>query len=276
MEVFTVKVDLSFFLTFLVCNLSMCAIGLPLWALMMLSSAAMESSILCSLHRYFMFSIGGTSLLNIGLLSVNYYFCVVKYTLYDRVYTTRNICILLCVVWLIWPIFLLFPLFEIWSEFTFDQLRFICSPLNGSYRNAVGIVDFLLSCPPILFCYVEILRTSKASKVKSLQNENIQRNKIAIHLIRTIICLITVYSVLNLPLLFVTLLDSEMKVVPLWVHNLALYFGMSTFTVNSLVYSVLNQKVKSLFRSFVCRIFSKKINAGDYTENITEHTYTTN
>lgn len=139
----------------------MCAIGLPLWALMMLSSAAVESSILCSLHGYFMFSIGGTSLLNIGILSVNYYFCVVKYTLYDRVYTTRNICILLCVVWLIWPIFLLFPLFEIWSEFTFDQLRFICSPLNGSYRNAVGIVDFLLSCLPILFCYVEILRTSK-------------------------------------------------------------------------------------------------------------------
>ena len=99
-----------FFLKFLVCNLSMCAIGLPLWALMMLSSAAMESSILCSLHGYFMFSIGGTSLLNIGILSVNYYFCVVKYTLYDRVYTTRNICILLCVVWLIWPIFLLFPL----------------------------------------------------------------------------------------------------------------------------------------------------------------------
>ena len=152
------------------------------------------------------------------------------------------------------------------------NLRSINCDFNGSYRNAVGIVDFLLSCPPILFCYVEILRTSKASKVNSLQNENIQRNKKVLHLIRTIICLITVYSALNLPLLFVTLLDSEMKVVPLWVHNIALYLGMSTFTVNSLVY----QKVKSLFRSFVCRIFSKKINSGDYTENITEHTYTTN
>ena len=53
--------------------------------------AAMESSTLCRVQGYVMFIIGGTQLFCIALLSVNHYICVVKSTLYDRMYSIRNI-----------------------------------------------------------------------------------------------------------------------------------------------------------------------------------------
>ena len=78
----------TFFLNILIGNFLMCFACQPFLAVFAFSSSAvMESSTLCRVQGYVMFSIGGSGLLNIALLSVNHYFCVVKYTLYDRVYT---------------------------------------------------------------------------------------------------------------------------------------------------------------------------------------------
>ena len=76
----------AFFLNFLVCNFLMCSVALPFWTIFAFSpTAAIDSSTLCRVQGYVMFSIAGTGRLNIALLSVNHYVCIVKYTWYNRV-----------------------------------------------------------------------------------------------------------------------------------------------------------------------------------------------
>ena len=250
----------TFFLNILIGNFLMCFACQPFLAVFAFSSSAvMESSTLCRLQGYVMFSIGCSGLLNIALLSVNQYFCVVKYTLYDRVYTTRNIRIMLFWAWLVHPILFMFPLLEVWGEFKYDQLRFFCNPvlINGSYRNFLCTAIIILSFPPILFCYVEILRKFKKSKVDSDQSVTIQRIREVNHLIRTVACLISVHAGMNLPFLLVTLVDSEMKILPLWAHSFALDIGLLSYTVMSLIFSLLNEKIKSSFMNIFSKIFRR-------------------
>ena len=266
----------AFFLNFLVGNFLMCSVGLPFWTIFVFSStAAIDSSTLCRVQGYVMFSIAGTGSLNIALLSVNHYVCIVKYTWYNRVYTSRNLCIMMFVLWFICLTLFLFPVLDVWGRFTYDKLRFLCSPLPtyGSYRYFIGSV-FSLSIPTILFCYVEILRKFKASKVTSLRNENLQRRIKENHLIRVIICItcITVDCALFFPVLLVTTVNPEMRIIPVWTHVLALYLKISSYTVNSLVYSVLNKKIKSSFLNIVRSFFPKKKNSADLNETATQQT----
>ena len=81
------------------------------------------------------FITGGTQRFSITLLSINHYFCVVKNTWYERVYTTKNMSVS-------WLILFLFPLLDVLGRFTYDELRFICNQLltNGSYRYFLGTV----------------------------------------------------------------------------------------------------------------------------------------
>ena len=168
----------------------------------------------------------------------------------------------------------LFPLLDVCGRFTYDKLRFLCSPLPtyGSYRYFIGSVFSMLSILTILFCYVEILKKFKASKVSSLQNENIQRRIKENHLIRVIICFITVDCVLFFPVLLVTTVDPEMKIIPVWTHVLALNLKISRYIVNSLVYSVLNKKIKSSFLNIVRSFFPNKKNSADLNESATQQT----
>nr|XP_022336155.1 uncharacterized protein LOC111132619 [Crassostrea virginica] len=96
------------------------------------------------MERYVFFITGGTQLFSITLLSINHYFCVVKNTWYDRVYTTKNMSV-----------------------------------------------------------------------------------------------------------------NSKMNTIPVWMHGLALYLGMTSYTANSLVYSMLNRKIKYSILNFARNFFPK-------------------
>ena len=102
-----------------------------------------------------------------------------------------------------------------------------------------------------------ILRKFKASRGTSLQNESIRRNQIENHPIQTVVCFITVYCVLYLPFLVVNTLDSKMKTIPVWMQGWALYLGMTSYTANSLVYSILNRTIKSSLLNFARNFFPK-------------------
>ena len=102
-----------------------------------------------------------------------------------------------------------------------------------------------------------------------LQNERIERRKREDHLIRAIVCFITIYCAMVLTVMTVTTFDSDMKTIPEWMHGLTLYVAMSCSTVNSLVYSVLIQKMKTSFLNIVGKCF-RTINQS-MTENTKDH-----
>ena len=158
-------------------------------------------------------------------------------------YTTKNIHVMTFVGWLMCPILSLFPLLDLRGKFTYDELRFFCSPLltYGSFRYCFSSVLILTSLPPILFCYVEILRKIKTSKNKFLKREGQKKKKKKkkkrrrreTHLIRANVCFITPYGAVVLLFLLVTTANLDMKTIPEWMHGLTLHLAMSCSTVNS-------------------------------------------
>ena len=114
-----------------------------------------------------------------------------------------------------------------------------------------------------------ILRKFKASKVNSLQNKSLRRNQIENHPIQTVVCFITVYCVLYLPFFVGNILDSKMNTIPVWMHGLALYLGMTSYTANSLVYSILNRKMKYSILNFARNFFPKWNQSWDMNKILT-------
>ena len=85
-------------------------------------------------------------------------------------------------------------------------------------------------------------------------------------MIRAIVCFITIYCAIVLTVMLVTTFDSDMKTILEWMHGLTLYVAMSFSTVNSLVYSVLNQKIKTSFLNIVGKYFRTR------NQSMTENT----
>ena len=85
-------------------------------------------------------------------------------------------------------------------------------------------------------------------------------------MIRAIVCFITIYCAIVLTVMLVTTIDSDMKTILEWMHGLTLYVAMSCSTVNSLVYSVLNQKIKTSFLNIVGKYFRTR------NQSMTENT----
>ena len=177
--------------------LSFMAVFFKMSVFVFLSSTDWETATLCHFQVYIVFCIGGTVILIIALLSVNHYFCVVKYTLYDRVFTFRNTVFMLSVLW---PI-LLFPVLEKWGHFEYMTSCGI-STVHISEMDLASLLflNIGVSCSPH-FCYNEILRKVNSTKVNSLQSENL-RNLKDKSLIQSIFCFITVYAGMHLPPLF--------------------------------------------------------------------------
>ena len=74
-------------------------------------------------------------------------------------------------------------------------------------------------------------------------------------IVRAIVCLIIIYYAIVLPFILVMTVDLDMNTIPELMQGLTLYLAMSWSIVNSLVYLVLNQKIKSSFLNIVGKCF---------------------
>ncbi|XP_062574318.1 G-protein coupled receptor moody-like [Saccostrea cucullata] len=102
----------TFVLNLFVGNLLMCSIGFPLYITPAFSSIP-RHDVNCPFSGFFMFSLTGTSLLNLVLISINRYILIVQFTYYERIYSKRNTLMILVVSWLFYPIIYIFPI--IWE-----------------------------------------------------------------------------------------------------------------------------------------------------------------
>ncbi|XP_061177712.1 melatonin receptor type 1B-A-like [Saccostrea echinata] len=250
----------KFVLNLFVSNLFMCSVCLPIISSYTFSEH-LENNGVCSFYGYIIYSILGTAVLNIVLISLNRYFLIVRFTLYRKIYTARNIRIMLAVVWTFYPILFLFPLSGIWGSFSYDRFRFICHPVHSSdgFRDFAFTITLLLTVPSILFCYIEILKkvNSTFRRVRNLQRAQARRLRNERQLVRTILVTIILFSCMNLPFIVLSIADPYMDKASLAAHGFVIYLGWSNAVINPMIYSILNNQIKSSLLDIIGKILKR-------------------
>ncbi|XP_061187069.1 protein trapped in endoderm-1-like [Saccostrea echinata] len=240
----------TFVLNLFIGNLLMCSVAFPLYSTPAFSPVP-QDDINCPFSGYILFTLTGSTLLNLVLIAINRYVLIVRFTYYETIYRTRNTRIILAVAWLFYPIIYSLPLSELWGKFQFDQRRLFCSPLktDDGFPYFVLIVSSITAFPSLTFCYIEIVRKIRSSniRVNDTQSENTQRQKNERQLRRSVLVTISIFCGLNIPVIVVSIVDPKVEKLDPQFHFFFIYVGMLDYIVNTLIYSFLNQQIKSSF-----------------------------
>jgi hypothetical protein len=248
-----------FVLNFFVGNLLMSSVALPLLVWFSFSSLQ-NSGASCLISGYAYVGFAFNLLVNMTLISFNRYVQIVHFNHYTRIFSTRNICVILVFAWLFYPTTCLFPLASTWGRFTLDALRLNCTPYTSSegFRMFTQILSFIVTAP-VSFCYIGIIRKaiSSGKRVNITHNENIGRKKNERQLIRSGLVLITFSTVLHIPIIISYVVDPNMELIGIWFHCLAFYLLLSICLVNGLTEALLNRQIKTSFQSIVKQIWKR-------------------
>jgi L-lactate permease len=103
-----------------------------------------------------------------------------------------------------------------------------------------------------------------------------QRQRNERRLLQKIVVLITVFIGMTLPYIIVTIIDPRMKRLDDRLHTLMFYLAMSSYTVKTILFSLLNQQIKSAFIEIVNRILKRKNPRQEGRTTETEHSTCSN
>lgn len=193
----------AFVLNLFVSNFLMSSVGLPVYILPTFLETSSYDHI-CSILGFIVFSLSGTCLYSMLLISLNHYILIVHFRRYDVIYSVRNTRIILILSWIIPQLLNIPPATGLWSRFTFNRETLNCTPMKSddSYKHFVGILTFLITFPVFSFCYIEIARKALSSRFRVTTEEqrtNSQRQIDQRQLMRSILLIITIFSSINIP-----------------------------------------------------------------------------
>lgn len=238
----------TFVLNLFVGNLLTSSISSPLSIASAIFSCA-KNDVLCPYSGFLIFSISGITLWSLSMISINRYVLIVHPSHFGTIFTTRNSCIILAVIWLYSPSLCALPLTQAWGSFVFDEDMCLCTPFvtDNGFRTYGLVSTALITVLPISFCYLAILNKIRTStnRIIGTQIENTERVKQQRQLIWTILVMISVFILMNIPFIFTVFLDPGHEKLSLWVHSLSLYLAGFSYTMNTLTYTLLNKQIRS-------------------------------
>lgn len=205
----------TFVLNLFVSNLLMSSISSPLSIASAILSCA-QDDVLCPYSGFLIFSISGITLWSLSMISINRYVLIVHPSHYDSIFTIRNTRIILAVIWLYSPTLCALPLTRAWGNFVFNEDMCICTPFvtDNGFRTYSLVSTAMMTVVPISLCYLAILnkvRTSNNRITGRTQIENTERIKQQKQLMRTILVMISVFILMNIPFIITVLLDPGHK-----------------------------------------------------------------
>ena len=71
---------------------------------------------LCAYYKYFEYGLFGTSILHLTAITINRYISICHRGFYSKIYSSRNVYIMICIMWLFSFGFVLLPLFGVWGQ----------------------------------------------------------------------------------------------------------------------------------------------------------------
>ncbi|XP_021368225.1 protein trapped in endoderm-1-like [Mizuhopecten yessoensis] len=252
-----------FILNLVINNMVVCITCLPYISILSFTVPDSTTSGLnlafCKFMGYIAYSIKGSELLGLVLISMNRYLIVVHFSKYQQIYNSRiNIIKMLVVSWSIYPLVLLFPVTELWGILEYDPNRFFCQPFfaNNSFKRFLLPFALITSIPVILYCYVGILIRFWISKetIYALRSKSRTSSSTAVHgkytrrdmrLVVMVMLILTTFFFLYMPFVVMSVLDPQMKIYSPLLHLTFIYMSWARCLVNPLVYSIMNPRIRN-------------------------------
>ena len=254
-----------FVISLAISDLFFCAINLPLTAARYIQQEWTLGPVLCRLFPFFFYGNVAASLMSMVAITVNRYVLIAFHGYYRKIYTYRNIIIMLFAVWtfsfgMIFP-----PLVDIWGTLGLDEATFSCTikKLNGkSPKKFLFLVAFLLPSISISLCYSAIFYKVRSSRIKleshntpvqvktSKRKEAIRNQRLEdLKLTKMMLTIFLLFMICFLPLMLVNVLDDDIKQPS--VHIIASVLAWMSATINPIIYSFLNKHYQKAFRTLL-------------------------
>ncbi|XP_060070756.1 melanopsin-B-like [Ylistrum balloti] len=269
-----------FVLNLVINNALVCAISLPYIAAMSFNYTDDVNLTICKAMGYITYSITASELLGLDLVAINRYFLIVKYSTYLNIYNDKkNIAIMICLSWIVYPIMLLFPATEVWGSFTYDRNRFFCNPFKAkdSFGKFFSGFAVITSVPLLIFGYTSILpkvfKTNQQvnltrSKSVTTKNHTDKLRRRDVRLVSLVLVLLTTFCLMYLPFAVLSIIDPTTSAVNPRMHIAFLYVAWAHCLVNPVLYAVLNSQIRKAIKDLFIVVDDKDGISGITTVSI--------
>lgn len=206
-------------------------------------------------------SFTGTTIITITLIAYNRYKLVLDPGAYTKLYTRRNIFIMLLVAWLV-PVACLMPAaIGMWGTFGYVPMLVTCNLLLD-HRSLLFKIFLMVAragfpCGLIVYFYARIYITTTTShrrlhsKSRTFSSFDLSNHKQEMHMTRMMLIIFLVFIISYFPCTITGMIDWSM-ILSKHFHMLcqiSIYLGSA---INPLVYGLMNSQFRQAYTEFMC------------------------
>uniref|UniRef100_A0A182Q2A2 G-protein coupled receptors family 1 profile domain-containing protein n=1 Tax=Anopheles farauti TaxID=69004 RepID=A0A182Q2A2_9DIPT len=153
-------------------DLLFCCFNLPLAASTFWHQAWLYGDLFCRLLPMMRYGLLAVSLFTILAITINRYIMIGHQRLYQRIYRTKNLCLMVAFTWILGFGSLLPTWHEKWGKFGLDVGIHSCSILPDSQRHSpkqfLFLIAFALPCLAIIVCYARIFYIVRSTALRTM------------------------------------------------------------------------------------------------------------
>ncbi|XP_071580394.1 protein trapped in endoderm-1 [Temnothorax nylanderi] len=251
----------AFVISLSISDLIFSAVNLPLTASRYLNEAWVLGETLCTLFPLFFYGNVAVSLLSMVAITINRYILISQSDIYNQLYTSRGITLMLIAIWTLSFLMLLPPLLGVWGTLGLDPATFSCTILrkNGSSpKKFLFVLGFIVPCVVISVSYLCIYwRVRKSRKnleahaAESRRGGGFQRREDS-RVTRLMLTIFLCFLMCFMPLMLVNVIDDKMK-VPI-LHIVASVLAWASAVINPFIYAGTNKLYREAYKQVLCPV----------------------
>ncbi|KAG5318619.1 GUTR1 protein, partial [Pseudoatta argentina] len=255
----------AFVISLSISDLIFSAVNLPLTASRYLNEAWVLGETLCKIFPLFFYGNVAVSLLSMVGITINRYILISQSDIYNQLYTTRGIMLMLIGIWTLSFLMLLPPLLGIWGTLGLDPATFSCTILkkNGSSpKKFLFILGFIVPCVVIsvsyLCIYWRVRRSRKNLEAHAAESGRrgggFQRREDS-RVTRLMLTIFLCFLLCFMPLMLVNVIDDKTK-FPI-LHIVASVLAWASAVINPFIYAGTNKLYREAYKQILCPVSSR-------------------
>ncbi|XP_043935197.1 melatonin receptor type 1C-like [Protopterus annectens] len=194
------------------------------------------------------------SVYNIMAIAINRYCCICHSLIYDRVYSMKNTCCYVLLIW-IFSIILLLPIM-FFDVLQYDERVHFCAFIfaaNPSLTSTLGVIHFLIPTTIVIFCYsrIWILVIQVKYRVRERKRQKLKSNEVRNFL--TMFAVFVLFAICWCPFSIPSLVEAlnprgKASEFPVWLYVLGYFTASFNNCLNGIVYGVLNKNFRQEYK----------------------------
>ena len=238
-------------------DISMASLHMPFWVTSLYTGTWIFSEKGCEFQAAIQFTLGIASILNMGLISFNRYFRVVKPALYSKIFASKRMARVYCA--LVWVASLLLatpPLYG-WGKMAYHPYFAVCTftweiqYISYAILVVGGVVNGTTLA--IFYSYYKIYKTLKES-TRNLNAHGIDgavsagRHRTDIRLLKTSFTVVCVFVMTWGPVSVIVIVESVGCFIPRGIFSAVIFLMFTSSLANPIVYGIMNPQFQAAFK----------------------------